>query len=530
MITQPRTNETLQFADCASCQRWIETLPLTNAPLAQQTLLRQVTLLVEARLPSLELLKILEVLRAPVADVQHELARKYAGKALPLEAAELAAWEKAVTLWDTMAEGYFACRNAQVQGDSALRTHGALIVMRCLGLTAEAMFEHYRTHRQPSSAYWRKLHELYVFAEQSGYAQTMIADVFNRRAADSSCAAVYCRALLLQLANPFALTPRQLDFVAHWLNTWAGLVGLSLQPLPPSSIPSLAVDLASGNGGLLAQEFKSPAGLRYLDLEHLGRTLRQLITLLKQGQTPGQLGLGEDARQPGCENLLMLLYIQWCRAGAGRQEPRHAGEEKTQVCIGIHPAHFYITGRAFRAPGSNLTRQEEHDMQLFGHISERTQHMLASGNSSIFESWEIINHSHAGFMCMLRQQDAEIRIHHNQLVAVRPSSQPRFQLGIVQWLRVEESNELFVGVRLFPGVVQGAAARPLNFNPTGVKGFERALLIPESPGTAATLVLPSGWYQAGRFVEIYTDKKWVVKLTGLLEKGSDFERCTITLN
>jgi hypothetical protein len=45
-----------------------------------------------------------------------------------------------------------------------------------------------------------------------------------------------------------------------------------------------------------------------------------------------------------------------------------------------------------------------------------------------------------------------------------------------------------------------------------------------------TLVLPSGWYQPGRIVELHSEQKVIAKLTGLLEKGSDFERCTVSLS
>ena len=227
-----------------------------------------------------------------------------------------------------------------MQGDPGLKNHGALIGMRCLRYTSYAMFEHYRIYRQVPAELWKKLHQLYVFAEQSGFARATVTDTFSHQEAESSCAAAYCQALLAQLANPFALSGRQMEFLARWIEKWPGLVSLASQPLPPSAIPALAVNLAGSAGPVFAEGLEPLASLRYLDLEQVGRTLRQTITLLKQGQTPAQLGLGESARQPGCENLLMLLYIQWCRAGTGRSEQRQPTAEKMQVCLGLHAAHF----------------------------------------------------------------------------------------------------------------------------------------------------------------------------------------------
>lgn len=522
----------LQFTDHAGCKRWIESLPLTNLQSAQHLLTEQIALIRLAGIAPGELLRMLETLREPVHYVQTEVAHKYTAKPLPLESNEAALWTRTLGLWREFTDAYLACRDAHVQGDVALRNHGALIVMRCLRYTANAMFEHYRIYRQVPAAHWKNLHQLYVFAEQSGFAHAVVADTFIREEADSTCCAAYCQALLAHLANPFALSGRQMQFFARWSEKWSGLVGLATQPLAPSAIPALCVDLAGSSGPTFSEGAEPLTSLRFLDLEQIARTLRQTITLLKQGQTPAALGLGDDARQPGCENLLMLLYIQWCRAGTGRGELRNMLEEKAQVCLGVHAAHYFVSGRAFRTPGAALSRQEEHDMQLFGHISERTDRALVSAASSAVESWELVNQSNSGFMCMLREQDAELRIGHNQLVAVRRGTSKLFYLGLVQWMRTEENSELFVGVRLFPGIARAVVARPANFNaPSGINGFERALLLPEMavPATPATLILPTGWYQAGRFVELFGDQKQVAKLVNVIEKGSDFDRCTVTL-
>ncbi|MDB5811334.1 MAG: hypothetical protein JWN94_3456 [Betaproteobacteria bacterium] len=521
-----------QFTDGAGCKRWLESLPLTNLQLAQRSLGEQIALVRRAGISPVELLRVLESLREPVHFVQSELALKYTSKPLPLDPNEETLWTRALGLWQELIEAYLVCRDAHVQGDPALRNHGPLIVMRCLRYSACAMFEYYRIYRQVPASRWRLLNELYVFAEQSEFTQTVVADTFNRQEADSTCCAAYCQALLAELANPFALSARQIGFLARWIEKWSTQVNLSAQPLPPSAIPALSVDVAGSSGPRFDEELEPVTTLRHLDLEQIGRTLRQNITLLKQGQTPAMLGLGDDARQPGCENLLMLFYIQWCRAGTGRGEQRNMIEEKAQVCMGMHAAHYFISGRSFRVPGAALSRQEEDDMQLFGHISERTERSLASTASSAVESWELVNQSNSGFMCMLREPDAQLRMSHNQLVAVRRGTSKLFYIGVVQWLRIDPTLDLYVGVRLFPGVARAVVARPANFHaPSGVNGFERALLLPEMavPATPATLILPSGWYQPGRFVELFGEQKQVAKLINVIEKGSDFDRCTVTL-
>jgi hypothetical protein len=228
---------------------------------------------------------------------------------------------------------------------------------------------------------------------------------------------------------------------------------------------------------------------------------------------------------------MMLLYVQWCRAGTARSEERSATEESAEVCFGPAAAYANVGGaRDVRQPGE-ITAREIRDTESFGFVARADHDTQEAAQSKALEAWQILNHSASGFMCMLREPNGHGRISHNQLLAVRRSGGRQFHVGMVQWLRVDESGELFCGVRLFPGAPQAISVRPSNFNLAGASRYERALLLPEvpAPATPATLVLPAGWFQSGRFVEIYSDRKQVAKLLNLLEKGSDFDRGTIVV-
>jgi len=535
MSTQPLTvpyqqDASLRFTGSTGCKRWIESLPLTNIQQAQHALTVQLRALSSAQLPPVERLQILETLKEASIFVQAESSKRYAGKPLPLEAGEAAAWNNGIALWQEMGRNYRQCLRAYREGDLTIAPHAALVCMRCLRYLGAEISDYYGVYRQVPGALWRMLHEPYSFAEQHGFARIRVQDSFAQCDPDSSCAEAYIQTLLMHLANPFALSVRQMGFVQRWLEKWATLVSLTTQPLPPSPIPSLAVDLGGASDAPFATDLEPHPNLRYLDLEQLSKTLRQAINLLKQGQTPGQLGLGEDARQPGCENLLMLLYVQWCRAGVMRSEDRRETEVAASVCFGIPAVHFQLSGgRAFRQPG-DLTSREKQDLDSYGYIA-RVAHETGDDAEDSLETCQIINQSASGFMCMHRKPDARSRIAHNQLLAVRRAGSNHFHLGMVQWLRTNENDGLYCGVRLFPGTPQAVAVRPSNSNPASSSRYEPALLLPEvsSPATPATLILPAGRIQSGRFVEIFSDHKKIATLLNLLEKGGDFDRGTITV-
>ena len=531
MSPQPQTmpRAPLQFADSAGCKQWIEQLTLTNVQLTQQVLTSQLASLNEANLPPLERLKILEALKEAVHFVQSESSKRYAGKGLPLEAGELAVWTNVISLWQEVSGNYQQCLKAYREGDLAIAPHAALVTMRCLRLLGHTMSDYYRSYRQPTGIMWHSLHELYSFAEQHGYARIRVHDTFTQREPDSSCIESYVQVLLAHLANPFSLSVRQAAFVERWLEHWATLVGLSTQAPPPSAIPPLAVDLNGARGVTFVSELEPGTSLRYLDLEQLSKTLRQTINLLKQGQTPAQLGLGEDARQPGCENLLMLLYVQWCRAGSARADERLQNEEAVQVCFGLNPVHLQLSGG--QGAHHEISSLDKRTLDTVGFMARPIAKEAPKEEAMAIEEWVAMNYSASGFMCIKREPDGKARISHNQLLAVRRAAGRPFHLGMVQWLKIEEDGNLHCGVRLFPGAPQAISVRPSNFNPVGGGRYERAFLLPEvtTPSTPASLVLPAGWFQSGRFVEVFTDRKQVAKLLNLLEKGSDFDRGTIVV-
>ncbi len=520
----------LQFADSMSCRQWIEQLTLTNVQLTQQVLTSQLASLGTAALPPVERLKILEALREAVHFVQSESSKRYAGKGLPLDPGEMTVWTNVIALWQEVSHNYQQCLKAYREGELAIAPHAALLTMRCLRLLGDTMGDYYRSYRQPPGVMWRSLHELYSFAEQHGFARIRVQDSFGKREPDSSCAEVYVQVLLAHLANPFSLSLRQMGFVQRWLERWATLVGLAVQQPPASAIPLLATDLNGARGPFFAAELRAEANPRYLELEQLSKTLRQAINLLKQGQTPAQLGLGEDARQPGCENLLMLLYVQWCRAGTARGEERSQHEESVEVCFGLSCAHVQLSA-ASSSTATELTSRDKQDLDTYGYIPRVSQQKPAQEEDPELEQWQIVNQSASGFMCIQREPAGKVRVSHNQLIAVRRGNGRHFHLGMAQWLRIEEDGVLYCGVRMFPGTPQAVSVCPSNFNPVGGGRHERAVLLPEvpAPSAPASVVLPSGWFQSGRFVEVYSDRKQVAKLLNLIEKGFDFDRGTIII-
>jgi hypothetical protein len=519
----------LEFTDSAACERWIQQLPLTNIQQTHRLLKAQIAALRAASLPALERLRILESLCPSIAFVQAECANRYIGKSLPPDAAEHAAWQEVMALWKSVAGNYEDCLAAYRSGDFVLASHAALITARVMRTIGCQMIECYHAYRHVPGELWGELHALYLAAEQYGFLHAPVPDPSRAAGSETSCAEAYVNVLLAHLSNPYGLSSRQFGFVLRWAEKWAGLVKLARQPSPVSPTPALAVDLDRMSGPILGQDLDTTSTLRYLEVEPLAKALRQTITALKQGKAPAALGLGANTHQPGCENLLMLLYVQWCRAGTGRIEERAEADEDASLCFGIGAAHGQLRAAVERQRPNELTSREKRDLDTFGYVV-RARHDVPSAAQLPVEKWKIGNSSPSGFMCVLQEPRGPGRVAHNQLVLVQRGTSAEFRAGIIQWMRIEANGELRCGVRLFPGEPGAVTVRPAEAK-HAANGYERALLLAADPITAtpAALILPPGWFQCGGFIEVVTDRHQVATMLTLLDKGSDFDRGTVVL-
>ena len=519
----------LQFSDAASFQAWRERLPLANPATCHAALAAQVRLLSGAQVAPATRLELLDLMRGLAATVQSEQTKKYRGKPVPLDDDDRATWEGVVATWFSLAAAYDALLDPAGDIPPQLAPHVARICQRALRLTGLAMMEHSRVYRTVPASLWKQLHRLYRFAENAGVAAAPVDDPVGREHGASSCAATYAHTLLVQLAQPDALSVQQMEAVDRWLDRWEEIVDVGREAPPAGAIPLIAVDLSSDKGASIAKD-APVAALRYLHLDKLSAALRQAAVALKQGQSAAQLGLGSITRD-ACEKLLLLLHIQWCAAGTGRADERSPGGLVVTISPNLASIHYHMTGRAFRQPGGEISARERQNMDMMGFISETTDRALVSQRSASIETWVIVNKSASGFLGMCKDPKGATHVSHNQLLGLRNPSNNLMYLGTVQRLNVDDAGGIWVGLRLISSAAQAVAVRnPTALGADAVK-YERALLVPEDVARrvpASVLLLP-GWYAGNRQLDLHADRPQKLKLLALLDTGPNFERATYSV-
>jgi len=510
-----------EFTDASGCAKWLQTVPLINVGPAHVRLLGQLEELNTYKLAPAERLKILELMRDPVNFVQKELAKKFSSRPAPLAPPEREILKNVQTLWDALSAGYQHCMQAIVDRSGNLSV--ALVCQRVLWCTGEKMVTCYQAYQDVGEQEWKVLHRVYALVEERGKTKEEVAHPVHK-GKETNCTETYAQVLLLDLANPGKLTPRQIELISQWLERWTRKVSIGRESADTGDAAPLMVDL-SGASGASHRPLEGDSA-RVLDIGELRGDLRKRAALLRRGETPAELGLGEDVTAALADSMLVMLYRRWCEDMQSRAHPRHGASGTTQTCLGMQAIHYFVSGRTFAAPvGSRQMSTKEHmEIATLGRLATRRDDDPATTPNFPLETWQIRDESASGLRLERVDPRASTRLVLGQLLGIRLADAKAFLLCTIKWLSVSTDFELRIGVQILPGVPQGIAIRPAG--PT-TEPYTQAFLLPAFAPLQApeTLVTPAGWFKPKREIEV-AEREGRVRLLELIDRGADFERAS----
>jgi hypothetical protein len=518
------TEQPPAFLNARGCSDWLAAQPMANPAQTQAQLLRQINLLNRYAVAPGERLKILELLRDPVAFAQSESTRKFAGRPLPLAPPEQAGMDANRSLWQAVQTGYLHCLASCLAGGE-LKPHAALVAQRVIATLRAELLDICRAPIDPPAQLWQTLHQVFAAAEQLGALAQPVNDSLQSSRTATTVAAAYAHMLLLHRASPYELSARQLITVDRWLARWGAKVAMSRTPPTEPKAPPMVVDLDSGGAETAAN---SSGNLRWLDLSDFARSIKKRIVHLERGESPASLGLGEDCVQPGCELLLRQLYQQWCKGGAPRAHQRRLGGGGCRLVTGLDAIHYYLSGKIFRQPGQGdaMSKTQADEIATFGRGATPHDVDFSQMHGFMIEQWRTLDESATGFRLSRPLSQAGGRIGGGQLVAVMPEGSRGFLLAAARWSRLTAGGELQVGVQVLPGSPQTVALRGTGLAAVNEK-YRPGFTLPALPALRepVTVIVPAGWFRAGRVIELYEQSSRQIRLTQQLDRGSDFERC-----
>ncbi len=511
----------LAFSDADSAKKWAKSLLITAVTPLYEAVCGQLVALSAADFSPRERATIAEVLREQVAHLHTELARRYAGKPQPAADRENDAAQQALSLWQGLWEQYSACLKPLLEGDVELQGVKAKLLQRGLYVGKQLVIVYGLARRVPPPTLWQELHAYYRLAEILDCAVTAVSDDLQPHAVGISCYSTYCHAVLLALADPCALSVRQIELADRWLGQWARKI-FPYADQRETEGPVILMDLDSGIPGWLAKSAPSqpPGSIRFGYPGKLATSVRGRIKRLSTGATPAELQLGHDTSAEGSAALLAHLDARWYQVADREAGGGHESIELTAG--GVQSAYFRVGGRTFdrQDPLGRLTFQGAQHLQTLGALTDYDRYKEDAERNWPWERWQ---GDYAWTAARLvRREPTQYRWFLDQLVVVR--DEERTRLGYVTRVAVTPPSELAMSLALWPGQPRSIAVRP-----TSIAFAEElplpGLLLAATEQEPASLVVPPRTFNPGRVLrsmDAGPERKF--RLTKLLQRGGDFER------
>jgi hypothetical protein len=511
----------LAFADADSAKRWSKSLLITAVTPLYDAVRGQLRALSAADFAPRERATIAEVMRDQVAHLHTELARRYAGKPQPAADREAEAADQAISLWHGLWEQYSACLKPLLEGDVELVGVKPKLLQRGLYVGKQLVIVYGLARRIPPPTLWQELHAYYRLAEILDCAVTAVSDDLQPHAVGISCYSTYCHAILLAMADPCALSVRQIELVDRWLGQWGRKIFPYAQQRETEG-PVILMDLDSAVPGWLAKLAPggAPASMRYGYPGKLATSVRGRLKRLAAGATPAELQLGHDTSAEGSAALLAHLDKHWYQLP---ERARDASHDILQLSAGgVQAAYFRVGGRTFdrQDPLGRLTFQGAQHLQTLGALTDYDRYKEDAERNWPWEQW----HGECAWSAaaLIRREPTYYRWFLDQLVVVRDDERTR--LGYVTRVAASPPNELATSLSLWPGVPRSIAVRP-----SSIAFAEElplpALLLAASEQEPVSLIVPPRTFNPGRLLRSMDhgpERKF--RLTKLLQRGGDFER------
>jgi hypothetical protein len=515
------TSPALAFTDLDGAKQWAKRLPLTNVSQVHEAVLGQLHAMSAASFAPRERATIAEVMRDQAAHLHTELARRYAGKPQLAADRELESAERALALWQALWEQYSSCLKPLIEGDPDLAGVKAKVLQRGLYVGKQLLLVHGLARRVPPASLWQELHAYYRLAEMLDCAVTAVSDNLISNGVGISCYSMYSHALLLALADPYAMTVKQIELADRWLAMWARKV-FPYADQRESEGPVILVDLDGGAPATLATAAprNPPASMRYGYPGKLAMSVRGRLKRLQAGANPAELMLGHDCSVEQCMHLLGHLDARWYqvpRSGA------RGGDATVELCGGGVPgAYFRTAGRTFdrKDPLGRLSVHNAQQLQTLGAVTDYDRGKEDAERTYAWEGWQ---GSYAWRdASVVRRGPAQYRWQLDRLVAVR--DEERVRIGYVTRVALGGDGALSLTLRLWSGDPKPIPVRPMTLARNEDPPVP-TLLMGETPDDKAFLILPPRTFDPSRVLRtIASGAERKFRLTRLLQRGADFER------
>ena len=532
------------LADPRSAERWLATLPPTDAVAQHAEVTRELEQVVESesrRTPA----QLQALFRVDAHSVEHRqtLVKQYLEHATRSSRIENQLWTTLFSLSQTFLTAYeaFARDIAHHPNPRWLALQPELICrqLQHLALVARArMFRH--EHWIP--ARWTELHGLMTQASSLRIERQPIT--LTGESETTTIEHQYLRALVLLLIDPGSLTARQAEYVWTELDDWCAPLRLTLEPSAPNPF---YVDLAGREGLRRRKPGPLESRVLFLDTRPLHAVLVQHALVLEQKIREQPL----SGRTPQRSEQLALFTKLAARVDPeyrpiARRGDRVQASGLADAIVGLQKiASFFRDDRSPASLDSEPTRgsyASTLDLAVFGRIRDeptRRREMMRrriGAHAVPGGPWELQDGSANGFRLIAPIQVANA-VTLGTLVALHPHGTGRWSLCVVRRITRTASDRADIGVELVADAVltvslteqhkrggdpYSVEGEGTTINGRSFSGLLLSLHARQGDSDVQSLVVPAIEYQPRRFLLRAADTEQPIRFGRLIERHPEW--------
>jgi plasmid maintenance system antidote protein VapI len=436
-------------------------------------------------------------------------------------------WQVLMDFWERLADAYqLIALQIEVSKRSELSEQTTLVVVRGMRAVSAQMRLSLMRYAGEPERLWKALYHLYSLSLAQRRAAIPVRP-YSWESVSTTARLELVRAVMLEIAGPQSLPPRQIELTARIAARLASSFAYS--EAPGEQLP-LYLDLAQSRAPTV-----QPAGLqasgtmRFFGAGAAPVRLKEILDGVRSPQPAGGERLGEEFTVQEKVETLQRLLLYWSASPPRRQHNRTRLSNSVDVVFGLQ-AIKRLVGKVEQS-----VFQEESDkfnIDLGG--DEAAQE---TAKEDTIETWKLKDISMRGLGAVTtRRAHGALKI--GALMAFRLENSDKWCVGVVRRLQSDAQNNSHVGSEIFSkdphllwlkklGIKQDQAWNWEKSSQKSMQHMTEAVLLPPdnaAQGDATLLLEPEAYYADETFGTMISNQPRRLQVGDVLEHGDGFDR------
>ncbi len=474
----------------SDAKTWLDNLPVSDGLRAAAEIRSMLSTMNTVDMPPRRRLEVLEAFRATLSNISYRLTDRRTGSQLPLSVSSRTEVALLSQIHRLLAMGYsWAAVSFALAGTRYDKPSHAMSIHRAILYFSAVCCDAYRIYNPVPRGVWLAMHELVKKAQQHSLLKFPVTDQLNAFKPQTTITHVYKQILLTAALDPYKFAHGEIDEMHDRCNQLAVHAVLVTPPFVPAGKCQFVIDLDDDKPARAVRtqdNIDDPVKYLVLDTTQLVIALYDQFQNLDQRLTHG----GQQEVKPEDRDrrqLLDFLISAW-GGKMTRKSMRLTISDNRLLIHGFDGVTYFLNGRSELRP-SNRTESDIRNGVF------RKERLRADHGPADLGEWSCVDESAHGVQLTKESTQPVVNLIGRLIAVRRPTDkQEAWDVGVVRWMRNEQSNKITVGVYKFGPVASAVSIRGAltESNEPADQSSSPAVLVktPEDGGIKYSLIVP----------------------------------------